>query len=228
MGRYFLLFPIHRLTDRPTDRLTDRPTDRQTDRPTDRQTDSPTHRFTCFSIAGTVLRGWNPRELFWNFRESGIIMGQRRRAREVALQILYQMEVGGGPPYEAIPLFYGIEPDDEDQRADVSSSSRPFAERLVCGVFQHRDDIDAMIGSASENWRLERMSIIDRNVLRIAIFEMLYCPEIPLKVSVNEAIDLGKLFGSPDSGGFINGVLDHLLPQARSSRGEEEGDRPRR
>ena len=75
-----------------------------------------------------------------------------------------------------------------------------------------------MIVAASENWRLERMSIIDRNVLRIALFEMLYCPEIPPKVSINEAIDLGKTFGSPDSGAFINGILDHLLREVNRIR----------
>ena len=148
-------------------------------------------------------------------------MGQRRRAREVALQILYQIEASGEPPDVAIPLFHQIEMEGEDRRIEIPESARPFAEHLVRGVYRHREQIDGMIGSASENWRLERMSIIDRNVLRIAIFEMLYCLEIPPKVSINEAIDLGKVFGSPDSGGFINGVLDHLLPQVRSIRGEE-------
>ena len=94
---------------------------------------------------------------------------------------------------------------------DFAESVRPFAEQLLNGVYQHRDELDAMIVAASENWRIERMSIIDRNVLRIALYEMLYRLEIPPKVSINEAIDLGKTFGSPDSGSFINGILDHLL-----------------
>lgn len=103
----------------------------------------------------------------------------------------------------------------------LSEAVLPFAEHLVNGVHFHRDQIDDMIAAASENWRLARMSIIDRNVLRIALFEMLYCLEIPPKVSINEAIDLGKTFGSPDSGAFINGILDRLLPEASRVREEQ-------
>jgi N utilization substance protein B len=140
-------------------------------------------------------------------------MGQRRKSREIALQMLYQLEVTGQNPREVIELYYEVAADEEERSRDVPESVRPFAERLVYGVSAHREEIDRMIVTASENWRLERMSIIDRNVLRIAVFEMLHCLEIPPKVSINEAIDLGKTFGSPDSGAFINGILDHLLPQ---------------
>ncbi|MCE5334831.1 MAG: transcription antitermination factor NusB [Desulfobacteraceae bacterium] len=140
-------------------------------------------------------------------------MGQRRKSREVALQMLYQLEMTAESPREAIDLYYGLTDSDEDKEPLIPESVKPFAEKLVNGVFLHRDEIDKMIVAASENWRLERMSIIDRNVLRIAVFEMLYCLEIPPKVSINEAIDLGKTFGSPDSGAFINGILDHLLPE---------------
>jgi transcription antitermination protein NusB len=149
-------------------------------------------------------------------------MGQRRRAREVALQILYQMEVAKEPPHEAIELFYEIAADEEDRRIEIPEPVRPFAEKLVHGVYGREAEIDGLMASASEHWRIERMSIIDRNILRIAIFEMLYCFDIPPKVSINEAIDLGKTFGSPDSGAFINGVLDHLLPEAMRIRGSEE------
>lgn len=144
-------------------------------------------------------------------------MGQRRKSREIALQMLYQMEMTGLPPHEAIELFYQLALAEE--APEIPESIRPFAEKLVNGVYVHRDDIDKMIVAASENWRIERMSIIDRNVLRIAVFEMLYCLEIPPKVSINEAIDLGKTFGSPDSGSFINGILDHLLPEVNKVRG---------
>lgn len=145
-------------------------------------------------------------------------MGQRRKSREVALQMLYQLEMTGQAPHEVIDLFYELAAEEEDRKAGVAMSARPFAERIVNGVYLHRDEIDRMIVEASENWRLERMSIIDRNVLRIAVFEMLYCLEIPPKVSINEAIDLGKTFGSPDSGSFINGILDHLLPEINRMR----------
>ena len=146
-------------------------------------------------------------------------MGQRRKSREIALQMLYQQEMTGEPPQAVIDSYYELE-SGTDKNPDLAVAVRPFAEKLLNGVYGHRDELDKMIVSASENWRLERMSIIDRNVLRIALFEMLYCPEIPPKVSINEAIDLGKTFGSPDSGAFINGILDHLLPEADRVRGE--------
>ncbi len=145
-------------------------------------------------------------------------MGQRRKSREVALQMLYQLEMTGQAPHEVIDLFYELAQEEDDRKAEILESARPFAEKIVNGVYLHRDEIDRMIVDASENWRLERMSIIDRNVLRIAVFEMLYCLEIPPKVSINEAIDLGKTFGSPDSGSFINGILDHLLPEINRMR----------
>jgi len=148
-------------------------------------------------------------------------MGQRRKSREIALQMLYQMEMTGQPPHVVIDLYYELasgDDDDDDKDPDLAKALRPFAEQLLCGVYAHRDELDEMIVGASENWRLERMSIIDRNVLRIALYEMRYRAEIPPKVSINEAIDLGKTFGSPDSGAFINGILDHLLPEVNRIR----------
>ncbi len=140
-------------------------------------------------------------------------MGQRRKSREIALQMLYQLEMTEDPPQVVIDSYYELQ-SGEDKDPDLAEAVRPFAEHLLNGVYSHRDELDRMIVAASENWRIERMSIVDRNVLRIALFEMLYCLEIPPKVSINEAIDLGKTFGNPDSGAFINGILDHLLPQA--------------
>ncbi|MFZ0930564.1 MAG: transcription antitermination factor NusB [Syntrophobacteraceae bacterium] len=145
-------------------------------------------------------------------------MGQRRKSREIALQMLYQLEMSGQPPDVVIGLYYELASDAEDKNPDLAKAVRPFAEQLLYGVHANRDELDAMIVAASENWRLERMSIIDRNVLRIALYEMLYRAEIPPKVSINEAIDLGKTFGSPDSGAFINGILDHLLPEVNRIR----------
>lgn len=131
-------------------------------------------------------------------------MGQRRRSREMALQILYQMEVIDAPPSEAIRLYY--------ECFDSPLELRPFCEEIVNGVYLHRQEIDRLISSTSEHWRLERMSIVDRNILRLALFEMMHCRSIPPKVTINEAIELGKMFGSSESGAFINGILDHLLP----------------
>lgn len=132
-------------------------------------------------------------------------MGQRRRSREIALQVLYQMEVIEVPPEEALRLYY--------ECFDSPLELRPFCEELVRGVYHHQQEIDGVIASASQHWRLERMSIVDRNILRLALYEMLYCSSIPPKVSINEAIDLGKMYGSSESGSFINGILDHVLPE---------------
>ena len=87
-------------------------------------------------------------------------------------------------------------------------------ERLVLGVLEHCQEIDRLIEKYSENWRLVRMNIVDRTILRMAIFELLYCEEIPPKVTLNEAIELGKRYGSEDSGSFINGILDRIQNEA--------------
>jgi N utilization substance protein B len=157
-------------------------------------------------------------------------MGQRRRSREVALQILYKLDVTGVSPEEGIALYFehfagekGRDEDSEEHDApqpdealmpwsqESLAVARPFAELLINGVSIHRNEIDRWMVSASENWRVDRMSVVDRNILRIAIYEMLYCEDIPPKVSINEAIDLGKRFSGQDSGPFINGVLDQIL-----------------
>ncbi|MCU0587215.1 MAG: transcription antitermination factor NusB [Syntrophobacteraceae bacterium] len=140
-------------------------------------------------------------------------MGRRRLSREVALKILYQIDMTGAAPADVLPVYY--------EHFDAPPAVRPFAEHLVLGVCSHRGEIDERIVSASEHWRLERMPVVDRNVLRIAVFEMLYCPDIPPKVSINEAIDLAKSYGSEDSGAFINGILDKVLPRVDSDGSSE-------
>ncbi len=146
----------------------------------------------------------------------------RRHSRAIALQILYQMDQNDISPEEAIPLFYSLAEGEDDPEVKAPIAFRPFAERIVRGVFLHLSDIDRMIASASDNWRLERMSIVDRNILRLGLFEMLHCPDIPPKVSINEAIDLGKAYGSADSGSFINGILDHFLSRIASQEVDAE------
>lgn len=125
----------------------------------------------------------------------------------MALQVLYQMDISGIVPEEGLGLYY--------EHFDAPAADRIFTEQLVYGVFHNQTEIDRLLSSASENWRIERMSFVDRNILRMALYEMLFCADIPPKVSINEAIDLGKLFGSADSGPFINGILDHLLTKLR-------------
>lgn len=129
-------------------------------------------------------------------------MGKRRRSREFALQVLYQLEITKQDALEAmVQLRENFSPEEGEDE---------FTKRIVLGVMEHRQEIDRLIEERSENWRLERMTIIDRNILRIAIFELLYCSEIPPKVTLNEAIDLGKRYGSDESGSFINGILDRI------------------
>ena len=138
-------------------------------------------------------------------------MGGRRRSREIAVQVLYQAEMAGDAPDKAFEMFC------EHFRAP--EEIRIFAIELIKGVHSHLVQIDLLVRRFSDHWRLERMSTVDRSVLRLAVFEFLYRPDIPTKVSINEAVELGKKFGSEDSGSFINGVLDRIRFHL-----EEEGE----
>lgn len=129
-------------------------------------------------------------------------MQQRRKAREVALQVLYSLNFVDLDVEKALDLFWG--------NFVAPKSAREFAAMLVCGTWEHRGELDALIAESSDNWSLGRMSKVDISILRMAVFEFLYCEDIPPKVSINEAVDLGKTFGSENSGSFINGILDAL------------------
>jgi N utilization substance protein B len=126
---------------------------------------------------------------------------KRRKSREFALQVLFQLNITKQDPIKAFA---------QSKENFSKEESDEFAEQIVLGVQEHLQEIDRLIEKYSENWRLDRMSLIDRNILRMAIFELLYCEEIPPKVTLNEAIDLGKRFGTDDSGSFINGILDRI------------------
>lgn len=129
-------------------------------------------------------------------------MGLRRRARETALKILYAMDIADAPVEQAIADHYA------QFGEDVSVAE--FANVIVRGVARRRDEIDETIRRASQNWRLERMARVDRNVLRAAVFELLWIPDVPKRVTLNEAIDLAKRYGAEDSSAFINGLLDRI------------------
>ena len=129
-------------------------------------------------------------------------MGTRRRSRELALQALFQLDFNRNNSLDAVELFC--------KNFEVPKSVRPFFFRLVEGVLQHKDEIDQFIERFSNNWKISRMSRVDRNIMRIAVFEILYCDDIPFKVSINEAVDLGKRYGTEESGAFINGILDSI------------------
>ena len=134
-------------------------------------------------------------------------MGARRTARERALQALYQLDMSGGRPDDALQAAW------ESALAEIPKpdpAAIDFARALVEGVVQNLADIDGLIESHSHNWRLDRMDRIDRNVLRLAVFELKYRDDIPRKVTLNEAIELGRTFGTEGSSAFVNGLLDRV------------------
>jgi N utilization substance protein B len=149
-------------------------------------------------------------------------MGDRRIARELALQALYKLDIlGEGAAPGTLGLFWehfvpeGVERGGEGER---------FARDLVEGVQTHRARIDELIAAAAEHWQLPRLSRVDLNVLRLATFELLARPEIPAAVTLNEAIEIARRYGSEDSSAFVNGVLDHIAGvlgvRAREGRSE--------
>jgi N utilization substance protein B len=127
-------------------------------------------------------------------------MGSRTKAREFALQALYQLDTAGGTGHEVLSGHF--DPLDKETRA--------FAEELVAGVGRERADIDGIIERTSTHWKLERMARVDRNILRLAVFELLRLSDVPVRVTLNEAIELGKKFGSEESPSFVNGILDKI------------------
>ncbi|MBU8899157.1 transcription antitermination factor NusB [Corallococcus sp. H22C18031201] len=134
-------------------------------------------------------------------------MGARRTGRERALQALYQLEMTpSGSAAEALASAWAASQEDGKPEPDAVK----FARELVDGVQGHLAEIDQLIEKHSHNWRLDRMSRIDRNVLRLGIFELKYRPDIPRKVSINEAVELGKNFGTEESSAFVNGLLDRV------------------
>jgi len=128
----------------------------------------------------------------------------RHRAREAAVQMLYQWEVGRVSISEVGQTFWTGPAESEPLGDDL----RQFAIRLATGVAGTTADIDPMITEAAENWRLERMNVLDRLILRLAVYEFLHEPETPAKVVINEALELARTFSTDDSVRFINGVLD--------------------
>ena len=130
-------------------------------------------------------------------------MGTRRKSREIAIQILYQFEMNRTDLDEGLKLFWA----EHANSKEVSG----FAEYLVRGVDDNKDEIDSIIVNAVSNWSLKRISHVDRGILREAIFEFIFCRDITYKVTLNEAIEMGKKFSSEKSGSFINGILDSVV-----------------
>jgi N utilization substance protein B len=130
-------------------------------------------------------------------------MGTRREARELALQALYQLDVAGETDSErGLAIFW--------THFEAEPDVRAFARELVDGVRAHHERIDALIAASAEHWRLPRLSRVDLNLLRLGTFELLARPDIPASVTINEAIEIARRFGSDESAAFVHGVLDHV------------------
>jgi transcription antitermination protein NusB len=154
--------------------------------------------------------------------------GKRRTAREMAVQMLYQSDLGGSPLTHIFSSFDLAEylakeaaggsapPEDRTElakRRERVDEAFEYAQELVRGTLNNREKIDGLIRGQADNWRLERMPAVDRNILRLAVYEMLHEEDTPKLVVLDEAIELAKKFGSEQSGRFVNGLLDGLLKQ---------------
>jgi N utilization substance protein B len=142
---------------------------------------------------------------------------KRTRARELALQYLYQIDLVSQPLDEIDEFLRAEERDVETRR---------FAKRLVSGTVRHRPELDEVIQGVAQNWNISRMAVVDRNVLRLATYELLHCDDIPPKVAINEAIEIGKRYSTQNSGAFINGILDRIMNRAAPARPEGEDAAP--
>ena len=150
-------------------------------------------------------------------------MRNRTKAREHALQMLYQMDIRRVAPQQILAEFW----QDEEPMEDVKT----FANQLFLGTAERLESLDTFIASHADNWNLKRMAVIDRNILRLGTFELLHMADVPPKVCINEAIELAKRFGDTESGKFVNGILDAIhktsgrtgTPSTTSSGGSSEG-----
>ncbi|HJT21662.1 MAG TPA: transcription antitermination factor NusB [Nitrospira sp.] len=128
--------------------------------------------------------------------------GSRHQSRERALQILFQYDIHGKP---------GVWLEEFWKQCKAGDDIKVFAEALVHGVMEHKKDLDTMIGRYATNWKVSRMQVVDRNILRLGAFELLWLDEVPAKVTMNEAIELAKDFGDDEAAKFVNGILDKIL-----------------
>jgi N utilization substance protein B len=130
-------------------------------------------------------------------------MRKRSKARECALQVLYQVDITKNDYKACLRDYWRVNDDTE-------KSIREFANCLVKGTAEKAEDLDKVIATYTTNWNIERMAVVDRNILRLTTYELLYLKEIPVKVSINEAVDIAKKYGDKDSGKFVNGILDKI------------------
>lgn len=150
-------------------------------------------------------------------------MGKRRRARELTLQFLYQYDTLKEFSPNSLILEEVIELFWTTKEISLEDEARTFANSLVVGVCENMNGIDSIINRYSQHWRLSRMSKIDRNILRMAIYELAYLMNIPPPVTINEAVELAKKYGTEESGAFVNGILDRI--RVAVDKGELEHDK---
>ena len=131
-------------------------------------------------------------------------MRRRTKAREFALQILYQIDITKCDAKSTVEDFWN------NRETNTEAAVKEFAEGIISGVIEYKDEIDKAISEAAENWELGRMAVVDRNILRMTAYELLHRQDIPPKVSINEAIEIAKKYGDQDSGKFVNGILDRI------------------
>ena len=138
-------------------------------------------------------------------------MGTRRKSRELTMQMLFQGDLGKQTPEQVRVLFWA-------SVTDVDEETRGFAEDLYRIATSRREEIDALIEQHSENWRLERMPVVDRNLLRAGIAEMLGYPKTPAAIVINESLEVGRRYAAPESIHFLNGVLDAVARDLLKAR----------
>ena len=143
-----------------------------------------------------------------------MIMGSRHQARERALQILFQYDIHGKP---------GLWLEEFWKQYPLEEGLKAFTNQLVDGVLANRTELDNLIGRFATNWTVSRMPIVDRNIVRAGLYELLWMPDVPAKVTLNEAIELAKSFGDDEASKFVNGILDQALatePRLEAKRAE--------
>lgn len=153
-------------------------------------------------------------------------MKLRRKAREMAVRVLYRLDMLGAGKVEGLVMEEELTPgagkeadsSKKNARTPAVGKGMAYGETLVRGVLEKRDEIDALIERSSDNWKIDRMPVVDRNILRVAVYELMYNREVPYKAVIDEAVEIAKLYGAEDSGAFVNAVLDRARKEAPSKK----------
>lgn len=143
-------------------------------------------------------------------------MGSRRQSREWALSALYARELNPEAPEEALRIF--------TRAGGDSAGTQDYARQLLEGVIRNLNHLDGLIGKCAKNWDLKRITRIDRNILRLALFELCFRPDVPPLACINEAVDLAKKFSTGNSGAFVNGILDEIRKNLDEKENQESGE----